>query len=180
MNPHPAGTAPLARNGQTYTRRIPVTVSASVTDEAPQFYQGYPVSIPVAGLRATDPDFNPANCVVVDGEFWLDWRAVPHQVDSWRHGDGAELGFVTDLTPGAARTFYVYYGDGEQTAEYPKLTNAVPENPGYVAWESDAGAFRFYTGQFDFFGKQVQLLPRDERLIYPLIDGITTPSRLGH
>lgn len=82
-----------------------------------------------------------------------------------------ELSFVADIEPGESRLFYVYYNpESAQALAYPQLTNAVLDNPAHVAWESDAGAFRFYTGQFDFFGKQVQLLPREARLIYPLID----------
>src|SRR5690606_11866776 len=73
-------------------------------------------------------------------------------------GATLELSFVADLPAGETKTYYVYYmDDGKDAPQYPKLTNAVLDNPAYVAWESDAGAFRFYTGQFDFFGKQVQL-----------------------
>ncbi len=82
-----------------------------------------------------------------------------------------DFSFIADLQAGETKSYYIYYHDGKiQPKEYPKLTNAVLDNPAYVAWESDAGAFRFYTGQFDFFGKQVQLKPRADRLIYPLID----------
>jgi hypothetical protein len=70
------------------------------------------------------------------------------------------------------RNYYIFYApEGESSPAYPRRTGAVLENPAYVAWESDAGAFRFYTGQFDFFGlQQDRMLPRHERLLYPMID----------
>ncbi len=210
-------SSPLTLNGQTYTKRIPLTLSLDKTSEA--VLQDHVVSIPVADLVAQAADFNPDNCVVVSGDYWLTWREIPHQVDNNRllaglkirsrigrsevelgsdyvrkaeqketintalasgklHPDAKtfwsgvrELSFLADLPTGETRTYYIYYVDGgKNDAQHPKLTNAVLDNPAYVAWESDAGAFRFYTGQFDFFGKQIQLLPPEERLIYPLID----------
>jgi hypothetical protein len=81
------------------------------------------------------------------------------------------LTFSAKLDPGEKSSYYVYYNpNGRNAIHYTRRTNAVLDNPAYVAWESDAGAFRFYTGQFDFFGKQVQLLPPEEKLIYPLVD----------
>ena len=166
----PKAIPPLTLNGKTYTKRVTLEVTAPDKRGLAHF-QDRPVTVSVDALRAEAEDFNPANCVVVAGERWLAWRVVPHQVDGWTHGDGEELSFVADLTAGDARRFEIYYNpEGESTSDFPQLTNAVLDNPAYVAWESDAGAFRFYTGQFDFFGKQVQLKPRAEQLIYPLID----------
>jgi hypothetical protein len=160
----------LTLNGKTYTKRVAMEVTAPDKRGLAHF-QDRPVTVSVDALRAKAADFNPANCVVVAGERWLAWRVVPHQVDGWTHGNGEDFSFVADLPAGAAQRFEIYYNpEGESASDFPQLTNAVLDNPAYVAWESDAGAFRFYTGQFDFFGKQVQLKPRAERLIYPLID----------
>ncbi len=168
--PYPGVASPLLINNQTYTKRIPLTVSLGKTSES--VHPDHVVSIPVADLVAQAPDFNPDNCMVVDGDYLLTWRSVSHQVDTFRDGKSAELSFVVDLESNATKTYFIFYrATGESIPIHPKLTNAVLDNPAYVAWESDAGAFRFYTGQFDFFGKQVQLLPREERLIYPL-DGV--------
>lgn len=133
--------------------------------------QDQAVTVAVSELKKMDPNFNSDDCVVVSENYWRTWTAVPHQLDNWGDGNEAILSIVTDVTPGTALPLFVCYNrEGSNENRYPKLTNAVLDNPAHVAWESDAGAFRFYTGQFDFFGKQVQLLPRDERLIYPLID----------
>ena len=162
--------SPLIYRGMTYIDRVPLTLSTK-NGEHPVL-QNKSVVVQVANLRQKAGNFNPRNCVVVDGNRWLTWRIIPHQVDSWQYGEHKELSFVTDLRADEENEFYVYYiPEGANIPTYPKLTNAVLDNPAYVAWESDAGAFRFYTGQFDFFGKQVQLLPREERLIYPL-DGV--------
>jgi hypothetical protein len=89
---------------------------------------------------------------------------------TFSHGS-VDVSFIADLFAGETKVYYIYYEEGtKELPEYPKLTNAVLHHPAYVAWESDAGAFRFYTGQFDFFGKQVQLKPREDRLIYPIIE----------
>jgi hypothetical protein len=165
------GIPSMTYQGQVYTRRATLEVTAPDGKGAPTVYQDRPVTVSVAALRAQAGDFNPANCVVVDGDCWLAWRPLPHQVDEWRADSALELSFVADFVAGATRTFQVYYNpDVASVPEYPKLTNAVLDNPAYVAWESDAGAYRFYTGQFDFFGKQVRLLPREKQLVYPIID----------
>jgi len=211
----------LTLNGKTYTKRIALKVTAPEVPGGPPTYQDQPVAISYAELMKQAEDFNPLDCVLVDGERWVAWRPVPHQVDFYRHlapgemasrigrseiGLGSEwlvgatsaevifeglrfdssrnpqpseshstgsveFSFVADLPAGETKTYYVYYmDDGKYVPDYPKLTSAVLDNPAHVAWESDAGAFRFYTGQFDFFGKQVQLCPPEEKLIYPLID----------
>lgn len=167
----PAAVAPLKLAGAAYTKSVTLTLSAPGGKHSAPVLQDYPVAISVAELKKQAGDFNPAACVVVHGDRWLDWRVVPSQVDDWRHGGEQELTFVMDLAVGGSNVFQVFYrSESDPASNYPKLTNAVLDNPAYVAWESDAGAFRFYTGQFDFFGKQVQLKPRAERLIYPLID----------
>jgi hypothetical protein len=162
---------PLTLAGQTWHKSIAVEVGVRASRNDLPVLQDRPISISVDELRKQAPDFNPRNCVVVHGEPSVAWRPVPHQVDGWRHGGGEELSFVADLHAEGKTAFRIFYlPDGESPSIYPKLTNAVLDNPAYVAWESDTGAFRFYTGQFDFFGKQVRLLPRENQLIYPLID----------
>lgn len=159
---------PLVLAGTTYTRRAAVTVANG--HDRP--LHDWPVVAAAGALREKAPDFNPANCVVVHGGYWLAWRAVPHQVDDWDLDGRERLSFMADLPARAQTTFYVYYApEGAYDPGYPHLTNAVLDTPAYVAWESDAGAFRNYTGQFDFYGlHQSRLLPREERLLYPLID----------
>ena len=210
----------LSLNGKSYTKRIALELTAPEVPGGPPTYQDRPVSISYVELKKQAEDFNPLNCVVVDGKRWIAWRPIPHQVDHYRQlapGEkeillgrseielgsewlignqnneappvgltfegkavpsssspspgSVELSFVADLPAGETMTYYVYYMDsGKDAPTYPQRTNAVLDNPAYVAWESDAGAYRFYTGQFDFFGKQVRLLPPEEQLMYPLID----------
>ena len=130
----------------------------------------HPHTVNVKEVLEKSPNFNPLNCIVVDGDFWLAWRTVPHQVDTFNFGGDTTISFLSDLNRGGKKSYRIYYiPEGAEPVSYTKLTNAVPENPGYIAWESDAGAYRFYTGQFDFFGKQVaRLLPREERLLFPI------------
>jgi Domain of unknown function (DUF4861) len=167
-----SNAAPNARpctiDGHTYRKRIPLRAANTTS----RHLDDVPISLGVERLRKTAPDFNPGNCAVVMGEYWVDWIERPHQVDTLSWGDHEELVFTADLRPGETRLFYIYYEPtGQRDPDFPQLTNAVLDNPAYVAWESEVGAFRFYTGQFDFFGKHMdRLIARPERLIYPLID----------
>ncbi len=151
-----------------FTKRIPIVIDNAGQSER----QRSPIVLSVAEIKKTAPDFNPKNCAVVAPNRWLDWFELPHQVDELDPDAGEELSFVTDLSADAASTFYLYYTpDGERDESFPRLTGAVLDTPAYVAWESDAGAYRFYTGQFDFFGKQPDRgLPREERLLYPIVE----------
>jgi hypothetical protein len=160
---------PLTIKGRTYTKRI--AVDFVINDDRTPLYKGSRYGALTKDLKAQRSDFNPRNCVVVDGDYRLTWRVVPHQVDSFGFL-GEQLFFIANVPAGEKKTYYIYYQSaGEYTPSYPALTNAVLDNPAYVAWESDAGAYRFYTGQFDFFGKHAsRTIPRAERLIYPLVD----------
>lgn len=163
--------APLNVAGASYSKSITLEITAQGNSSKAPVFQDCPVAVPVAELKKLADDFNPGACVVVHGDRWLDWRIIPSQVDEWRHSGDQELTFVADLSVRSVTAVRVFYRPiNESAPQYPKLTNAVLDNPAYVAWESDAGAYRFYTGQFDFFGKQVQLKPHAERLIYPIID----------
>lgn len=168
--PPGAEARPWVVNGRAFDKRIAVQVR--VEDGELEAYPDSPVVLDVAALREQAPDFNPRHCVVVHGAYWLAWRPVPHQVDDFGFGAPEQLSFVADLPQDAAKTFYIFYSaEGEYAPSYPRRTQAVLDNPAYVAWESDAGAFRCYTGQFDFFGKQqARLLPPEDRLIYPLVE----------
>ncbi len=159
---------PLTHKGETYTKYI--TLETKGHSSPLLGLDKTPVASALSDLADGMPDFNINHCVVVDGDHWLAWRVVPHQVDTWNFDGDATLSFFMNLNGTEKKSYRVYYiPEGETTPEYTKLTNAVPENPGYIAWESDAGAYRFYTGQFDFFGKQVaRLLPRKDRLLYPI------------
>ncbi len=163
-----ARTRALEHDGHRYTRRIPI----EVTGRLGRAQDNWPITIDVAALRAAAPDFNPRHCRIVDGAHWLSWRVLPHQVDDWATGDAEQLSFLADIPATGTATWYLYYEpEGASSPAFQPLTQAVLDTPAYVAWESDAGAYRFYTGQFDYFGKHVwRTLPRTERLIYPLVD----------
>jgi hypothetical protein len=171
----PSGDAvrPLKINNQSYSRRICLrTKPETQPDEKDTLFENVPETLDISHIReGIAPDFNPRNCVVVDGDYWLTWRTIPHQIDNWDFGDNEQLSFLMNIRGGEKKTYYIYYSpEGEQPNLYPILTGAVLDTPAYVAWESDAGAYRFYTGQFDFFGKQVdRLIPRTERLLYPIV-----------
>ncbi len=157
----------FALNGHALTKRIDIAKLLNAGDN--ERVEDMPVSLDVAFLKSSNPDFNPRNCVVVDGDHWLAWRAIPHQVDNWGFDGEEQITFLVSQRPGKANSVVIFYEpEGEVAPPYPALTRAVLDTPAYVAWESDAGAYRFYTGQFDFFGKhESRLLPRPERLLYP-------------
>ena len=155
-------------DGHEYTRRAPVHID----NTGGPYREQWPVRLDVDALREAAPDFNPNHCAVAMGDRWLDWFELPHQVDDWDFDGVERLTFLSDIPADAQATFYVYYEpEGERAADFPLLTNAVLDNPGHVAWESEYAGYRFYTGQFDIFGKHVwRRLPKPDRLIYPLID----------
>ena len=152
----------------SFTKRLGVHVDNS--GHAPR--EHWPVVLPVAEIRKIAPDFNPSFCAVTSDERWLDWYELPHQIDTLDEIVGEELSFSADLGADATEDFYIWYvPEGTRETAFPRLTSAVLDTPAYVAWESDAGAYRFYTGQFDFFGKQSDRgLPRAERLLYPITE----------
>ncbi len=150
-----------------FTKRIAVEVAHD--GDAP--YPDAPVVLSVETLREKAGDFNPDCCAVTQAQAWVDWVELPHQTDTFGWDDAQELSFLADLTPHSRQTFYIHYTpQGQRPLKFPALTRAVLDTPAYVAWESDYGAYRFYTGQFDFFGKHVdRLLPRTDRLLYPIV-----------
>lgn len=157
---------PVSFSGQEYTQYVSVTIDNAA--QPPR--EGWPVTLAVESLKQRAADFNPANCAVAPADCLLAWRETPHQVDAF---EGAPaLSFLADLPGNAARNYRIYYAPaGAREVSFPLRTAAVLDNPAYVAWESDAAAFRFYTGQFDFFGKhESRVLAPQDRLIYPLIN----------
>ncbi|MCL4217591.1 MAG: DUF4861 family protein [Candidatus Hydrogenedentes bacterium] len=152
----------------SFTDRLDIVLDNTGKSE----HANFPVVLDVAALKTEEPGFNPANCAVLAPERWLDWREVPHQVDSFNLAGVEQVTFLAHVPADTIVTYYLVFDpNGTRQSEFPKLTHAVLDNPAYVAWESEYGAFRFYTGQFDFFGKQVDRnIPKTERLIYPLIE----------
>lgn len=170
---------PFTYRGKTYTQYV--TVELDGQESPVRGLENQPQVIAVHELKKKHPDFNPRNCVVVDGDYWLAWRPVAHQLDTFNF-DGLEtISFLSNLNGVDTKTYRIYYlPDGVKTPEYTKLTHAVSEGSREVAWESDAGAYRFYTGQFDFFGKHVsRTIPREERLLYPIRDDVRKEQDWG-
>ena len=167
---HPIHDRVLVRDDAVFTHRLAVTIPAPSGRAHPML--NVPIVIDVDTLMQHAPDFNPQHCRVVDGNLWVSPRVLPHQVDDFALGGKQQLSFMADLPAEGTKTYYIYYApEGESEPDFPKLTNAVLDTPAYVAWESDAGAYRTYTGQIDFYGKHVsRALPREARLLYPLID----------
>ena len=166
-NPMKIGLRPLVTDKEVFEKRCTVQVHGGEGTR-----DNVPVHIDIAALTAQDPEFNPEACRVVDGNLWILPRVIPHQIDTWTMGDVPQLTFLADLPADGEKTYYLYYTSGiESPPQFPKLTNAVLDTPAYVAWESDAAAYRMYTGQFDFFGKhESRTIPRVDRLLYPIID----------
>ncbi len=165
----PAGDETTAiRLGQ---QAFPEMVRAMIGNPGDTPYFDVPIAIPLDALREKAPDFNPDNCAVLLAYPWVDWVEIPHQMDAFAWDDAAELCFLADLPARSSADFVIAYApEGKRVPEFPQLTRAVLDTPAYVAWESELGAFRFYTGQFDFFGKQVDRpLPPAERLLYPMV-----------
>jgi hypothetical protein len=160
--------AAAATRFAAFSKRVPIAVDNTGQSER----ERSPIVLSLDDIAAVAPDFNASNFAVVAPHRWLDWFELPHQIDELDPDSGQELSFVTDLPADSKSTFDVYYTpDGQRDVTYRQYTRAVLETPAYVAWESDAGAYRFYTGQFDFFGKQPDRgLPREERLLYPIIE----------
>lgn len=128
----------------------------------------WPVVIPIQRLKAVAPDFIATRAVVAPDR-WLDWREVPHQVDTVDSSVGDELSFLVDVPANGAVTYSVCYAasGGPSVAFSPKTGTAEDWVPPNIGWENTRIAYRSYGGQFDFFGKKI------ERLIY---DGIGVES----
>ena len=144
-----------------FTRRLGVRIDNSGQGRRPD----WPISLAVGEIRKVAPDFNPANCAVVAPQRWLDWRQVPHQVDTIEPAVGDEVSFLADLPDDDAVTYYLYFSpQGASPAAFAARTwtaeDWVPPN---IGWECNRAAYRMYWGQFDFFGKKT------DALIYPSI-----------
>lgn len=110
------------------------------------------VVIPVADVVKSVPDFNALNC-----EFLAGATAVPFQADDL-DGDGKpeELALVLTLPPGATALTCKYSKTGTCPNPFPVRTYArlawETQNAN-IGWESNCGAYRFYWGQLEAFGK---------------------------
>ena len=125
-----------------YARRVPILID----NKGPRRLD-WPVSIAVSEIRKTAPDFNPDNCAVVAPQRWLDWREIPHQVDTIDSTRGAELSFMVDLPDNDAVTYYLYYSAdnppvgaaGQFAARTATAEDWVPPN---IGWENPCVAYR--------------------------------------
>lgn len=149
------------RNFGAFQKRIPITIANA---DDPQ-RDDWPVTIRLSALKAAVSDFNADNCAVVAPHRWLDWRAVPHQVDTIDPAIGAELSFLADVPANAIETWFIYYSPtGRSPTTFPARTSTAEDwVPPNIGWESNRCAYRAYWDQFDFFGK------KSDSLIYPTI-----------
>ncbi len=129
----------------------------------------WPVVVRVAALKTGAADFNPENCLVVAPNRWVEWRPVPHQIDTIDPTTGPELSFIADVPADSKETWYVYYSpSGGTPTTYPARTATAQDwVPPNIGWESGRAGYRAYWGQFDFFGKKT------DRLIYPTIGKVS-------
>lgn len=152
-------------------QELSACVSIEVVHDGDDPYPNAPIVLSVEALRRKAHNFSPACCAVTLWPPGVDRVEIPHQVDNFAWGGTQELSFLADLPAHSRRTYYIHYApEGQRKLAFPALTRAVLDTPAYVAWESEYGAYRFYTGQFDFFGKHIdRLLPKPERLLYPIV-----------
>lgn len=145
----------------SFQKRIPLTL----TNTGEPQRDGWPITLRVEEIRRTAPDFNPENCAVVAPHRWIDWRQIPHQVDTLDAAAGPELSFIADIPADTRANWYIYYSPaGRTTTTLPARTATAQDwVPPNIGWESERGGYRAYWGQFDFFGKKL------DRLVYPSI-----------
>ncbi len=123
----------------------------------------WPITVRVADLKKNVADFNPDNCAVVAPQRWIDWREIPHQVDTVDAEIGPELSFLVDLGANEKTAYYVYYSPtGRRDMDFVRKTGTAADwVPPNIGWESNRAAYRAYYGQFDFFGKKTDDLILD-------------------
>ncbi|HOA71992.1 MAG TPA: DUF4861 family protein [Phycisphaerae bacterium] len=152
-----AGRSPVNVNAfGAFTKRVALQIDNTGMSPRPD----WPVVVPVARIRRVAPDFNPANCAVVDGRRAIAWRPIPHQVDEIDPQTGPELSFIADLPAYSAGLYYLYYSpEGTSVPAFAHKTGTAEDwVPPNIGWESNRGAYRAYWGQFDFFGKKTEQL----------------------
>ena len=169
----------LARNAErvspagfrSFTNRLAVRIDNAGGKQR----DDWPIVLRITDIQGVAGDFNPKNCAVVAPDRWIDWLEIPHQVDEIDKSIGKELSFLATLPAGAVRTYYIYYSPtGQRDVRFVRMTGAVDNSPpNCISWESDVGAYRWYTGQFDFFGKkQFRYVPRHKQLVFPIAGGV--------
>ncbi len=128
--------------------------------------ENHPVCIPLSELG--DLSGGPI-AVIAPGE-WIRPRIAPSQVDVVDAAVGPELSFLADVPAGETVTYRL-----EAAPEAPAFgaRTAVAAWPRNVGWESTYGAYRWYDGQFDFFGRHLYDAKgaRSDRLVFP-VEGV--------
>lgn len=149
------------QNGWVYGRRAKLTVSNPSVHER----RAEPVTLGVAQVKASCPDFNPDAFVIVDPAAAPDdpreyaGNDIPRQADDL-NGDGEadEIAFQVELAPEETKELLVYYRvSGNLPLDYTPHTFALfSQRYEGAGWESDLIACRVYFDQrnaVDIFGK---------------------------
>ncbi len=146
--------------------RAPAGLPLRVTNRSPMDLEHHPVSVPLSDLGDLA---NGPLTVTAPGE-WICPREAPCQTDTLDPTVGPELTFLADIPKGRTVTYYVR---PSRTEPRHTARTAVSEWPRNVGWESTFGAYRWYDGQLDFFGRPLYAAKgaRLDRLIYP-VDGV--------
>lgn len=118
------------------------------------------VVVPVEQIRKIAPGFDPKRVAVMGGERWIDWRRIPHQVDTAGPGGREELCFLASVEPESRGRFWLAAAPkGEKSPPFPARTATAQDwVPPNIGWESERVCYRAYWGQFDFFGKKAARL----------------------
>jgi len=155
------GRAPLSFMARFYKHRVALRIDNTGGPKR----VNWPVSIPLERIEARTGPLQADRVAVVTGSRWLDWREVPHQVDTIDPDVGAELSFLADVEADARATYYLCYDEVQPHEPHFARRTATARDwvPPNIGWESNRCAYREYFGQFDFFGKKV------DRLIYDTI-----------
>jgi len=149
------------QNGWLYERRAKFTVTNPSVHER----QAQPVTVGVAQVKASCPDFNPDAFVLVDPVAAPDdareyaGNDIPRQADDL-NGDGQadEIAFEVDLAPQQTKELLLYYRvSGNLPLDYTPHTFALfSQRYEGAGWESDLVAYRVYfdhRNALDVFGK---------------------------
>ena len=137
-----------------FTHRIALTITNPLNEPR----ENVPVILSVNEIKSKATDFNPDNCAIVTPDRWIDWLEIPHQLDEIDSDAGREISFLADIPAEKKETWYLYYcPTGKRTKIFARKTSTDEDWVGLgenVGWESNIGAYRTYSGHFDFFGKK--------------------------
>ncbi|MFV2068148.1 MAG: DUF4861 family protein, partial [Pirellulales bacterium] len=148
---------------RSYRRRIPIQLDNRGKPQR----DDWPVVLAVKEIQKIASDFSPDRCAIVPSPRWIDWRPIPHQVDTIDPTVGSEISFLAQVPEDATATYYLYYAPtSDRAVSFPRRTGTADDwLPPNIGWESNRCAYRAYWGQFDFFGK------KSDHLIYGDIEG---------